>query len=129
MAACMHDYPEQLHAYLELVRAFDNREAAIFFVDGPGGSNKSFLFEAFLHYARGRDEIAAACAWSGLAATLLPGGRTCHARFGFLVPLPREDVPWSVTATTGFAFQPPLTSETLQSSALINWPGLPPNAQ
>ena len=101
MAALMRDYPEQLHAYLELVRAFDNREAAVFFVDGPGGSGKSFLFEAFLHYARGRGEIAAACAWSGLAATLLPGGRTCHARFGFPVPLPREDVPWSVTAATG----------------------------
>ena len=59
MATFMHDYPEQLYAYLELVRAFDNREAAIFFVDDPGGSNKSFLFEAFLHYARGRGEIAA----------------------------------------------------------------------
>ena len=92
MAACMHDYSEQLYAYLELVRAFDSREAAIFFVDGPGGSNKSFLFEVFLHYTRGRGEIAAACVWSGLAATLLPGGRTCHARVGFLVPLPREDV-------------------------------------
>ena len=127
MAACMHDYPEQLYTYLELVRVVDNREAAISFVDGPGGSNKSFLFEAFLHYVR--DEIAAACAWSGLAATLLPGGRTWHARVGFLVPLPREDVPWSVTTTTGLAFQPPLASETLQSSALINWPGLPPSAQ
>ena len=80
MAAFIHDYPEQLYAYLELVRAFDNREAAIFFVDGLGGSNKSFLFEAFLHYARGCGEIAAACAWFGLAATLLPGGRTCHER-------------------------------------------------
>ena len=29
VAAFMHDYPEQLYAYLELVRAFDNREAAI----------------------------------------------------------------------------------------------------
>ena len=34
-----------------------------------------------------------------LAATLLPGGRTCHARFAFPAPLPREDVPRSVTAT------------------------------
>eukprot|EP00439_Symbiodinium_sp_Y106_P071489 s675_g12.t2 len=79
---------------------FDNREPAICFVDGPGGSGKSFLFVAFLHYVRGRGEIAAACAWC-LAATLLPGGRTRHARFGFSVPLPREDVPWSVIAATG----------------------------
>ena len=69
------------------------------------------------------------CVWSGLAATLLPGGRTCHARVGFLVPLPREDVPWSVTTATGLAFRSPLASETLQSSALINWPGLLPSAQ
>ena len=80
MAAFMHDYPEHLYAYLELACAFDNREATIFFVDDPGGSNKSFLFEVFLHYARGRGEIAAACVWSGLATTLLPGGRTCHVR-------------------------------------------------
>ena len=92
-AAFMHNYPEQLDAYLELARAFDNRESAIFFVDGPGGSNKSFLFEAFLHYSRGRGEIAVACAWSSLAAALLPGGRACHVRIGFLVPLPREDMP------------------------------------
>ena len=101
MATLMQDYPEQFDAYQELVRVFDSREPAVYFVAGPGGSGKSFLFEAFLHYVRGRREIAAACAWSGLAATLLPGGRTCHARFGFPVPMPREDVPWSVTAATG----------------------------
>ena len=84
----MHDYPKQFHAYQELVRVFDNREPAIFFVDGPGGSGKSFILRACLHYVRGRGEIAAACAWSGLAYT----------RFGFPKPLPREDVPWSVTA-------------------------------
>ena len=61
VAAFMYDYPEQLYAYLELARAFDNREATIFFVDDPGGSNKSFLFEAFLHYARGRGNCRSLC--------------------------------------------------------------------
>ena len=101
MQSLMEDYPEQLEAYQRMTEAFDTGCAAVFFVDGPGGSGKSFLFEAFLHYVRGRGQMAVACAWSGLAATLLPGGRTCHARFGFPVPLPREDVPWSVTAASG----------------------------
>jgi len=71
----------------------------IFFVDGPGGSGKSFLFEALLHHARGRDEVAMACAWSGLAATLLSGGRTLSSRFGLPVPLPENAVQYSVTAS------------------------------
>ena len=76
MRRFMEDYPEQLQAYEQLTEAFDDRRAAVFFVDGPGGCGKSFLFEAFLHYVRGHGHMAVACAWSGLAATLLPGGWT-----------------------------------------------------
>ena len=97
----MDPFPLQAEAFDTIVHAIDNNEGAIFFVDGPGDSGKSFLFEAILHYVRGLNEIAVACAWNGLAVALLPGGRTCHARFGFLVPLPRYNVPWNVTARSG----------------------------
>ena len=50
MAALMRVSPEQLDAYQELVRVFDNSEAIaaiVFCVGGPGGSGQSFLSEAF----------------------------------------------------------------------------------
>ena len=47
MVTLMHDYPEQLHTCLELVRVFDNREVVIFFVDDPGDSDKSFFLKPF----------------------------------------------------------------------------------
>ncbi len=94
-------YPEQSTAFNDIMHAISTQKNAAFFIDGPGGSGKSFLFEALLHATRGAGHIVVACAWSGLAASLLPGGRTCHARFGFPVPLPPTDVPWSVRARTG----------------------------
>ena len=69
-----------------------------FFIDGPGGTGKTFVYTALLHYVRGQGQIALACAWSGIAAVLLEGGRTCHSRFGLLVPMPRECVTSNITA-------------------------------
>jgi hypothetical protein len=60
-------------------------EAKIFFVDGPGGTGKTFLFSKLLQYVRQSNNIAIAVASSGAAATLLPGGRTAHSTFG--IPL------------------------------------------
>ncbi len=101
LRTCMDASPRQAAAFDAITTAIDAGESKLFFVDGPGGTGKSFLFTAILHYVRGRGEIAVACSWNGLAASLLPGGRTCHARFGFPVPLPAESVPWRVTARTG----------------------------
>ena len=101
LRACMDASPRQAAAFDAITNAIDAGESKLFFVDGPGGTGKSFLFTSILHYVRGRGEIAVACSWNGLAASLLPGGRTCHARFGFPVPLPPESVPWRVTARTG----------------------------
>ncbi|KAL6542595.1 hypothetical protein OROMI_024197 [Orobanche minor] len=52
-----------------------------YFVDGPAGSGKTFLYRALLAAARSRHFIALAVASSGVAASLLPGGRTAHSRF------------------------------------------------
>ena len=53
----------------------------IFFVDGPGGTRKTFLFRTILATLGKAGHIAIATATSGIAATLLPGGRTAHSRF------------------------------------------------
>lgn len=56
-------------------------EPKIFFVDGPGGTGKTFLFNALLDCVRRTNNIAISVASSGTAALLLKGGRTAHSTF------------------------------------------------
>lgn len=53
----------------------------VFFVDGPGGTGKTFLYNLLLAKVRSEGEIALAVASSGIAALLLDGGRTAHSMF------------------------------------------------
>ncbi|KAF5452911.1 hypothetical protein F2P56_027865, partial [Juglans regia] len=72
---------EQKHVYnAVLEKVFTNQNAA-FFVDGPGGTGKTFLYKALLATVRSRKLVALATASSGVAASILPGGRTAHSRF------------------------------------------------
>jgi hypothetical protein len=52
-----------------------------FFVDGPGGTGKTFLYNTLLATVRSSGEIAIAVASSGIAALLMMGGRTAHSQF------------------------------------------------
>ncbi|XP_076065261.1 ATP-dependent DNA helicase Pif1-like [Oratosquilla oratoria] len=52
-----------------------------FFISAPGGTGKSFLLNILLDTVRSRGEIALAVASSGIAATVLHGGRTAHNMF------------------------------------------------
>ncbi|KAL0292299.1 UNVERIFIED_CONTAM: hypothetical protein Scaly_2597300 [Sesamum calycinum] len=61
--------------------AISRNQSVIFFIDGPGGSGKTFLYCAILAYLRANNHIVIATATSAIAATLLPGGRTAHSRF------------------------------------------------
>ena len=91
-------YTQQGQAFDQIVQRVEQHMPGFFFVDGPGGCGKTFLYEALLHHVRGQGHIALACAWSGIAAVLLEGGRTCHSRFGLPVPMPREGVASSIKA-------------------------------
>ena len=53
----------------------------LFFVDGPGGTGKTFLYKLLLAHVRMEGHIALCVASSGIAAQLMPGGRTAHSRF------------------------------------------------
>ena len=81
-------YAQQGQAYDAIVQAVRDQTPAAFFIDGPGGAGKTYLYNALLRFVRGERWIGLACAWSGIAATLLDMGRTCHSRFGLPVPLP-----------------------------------------
>lgn len=58
-----------------------------FFISGAGGCGKTYLYETLLHFFRGKGIKCSAVAWTGIAAMLLPGGRTSHSVFKFPIPV------------------------------------------
>jgi hypothetical protein len=110
--------PDQAALYDAIKKHVDEGIPGMFFADGPGGSGKTFVEEALLSYVRSRDEVAVPCAWSGIAAILLAGGRTCHTTFGLPVPLPAYDVNCKVSAQSG-------KGAVLRAAKLIIWDEAP----
>jgi PIF1-like helicase len=70
---------QQTEVYNTLMDAVDNDTGSIFFIDAPGGTGKTFVISLILATIRARQEIALALASSGIAATLLDGGRTAYS--------------------------------------------------
>ena len=58
-----------------------------FFIDGPRGTGKTFLYNTLLAKVRSQGRILLAMASSGITALLLTGGRTVHSRFKVPIPL------------------------------------------
>ena len=75
----------------------------IFYVNGPAGAGKTFLYTKALRRVRSTDRIAVAVAMSGIAALLLEGGRTAHSRFKLPVPLPLANASSSISARSSLA--------------------------
>lgn len=71
----------QRRAYDIIIGTTHRKENAVCFIDGPGGTGKTFLYRAILATLRNDGCITVATATSGIAATMLPGGRTAHSRF------------------------------------------------
>ncbi|KAL6582875.1 hypothetical protein OROMI_004953 [Orobanche minor] len=71
----------QNQAFKCVMQTIDGTGPAAFFVDGPARSGKTFLYRALLAAVRSKHLITLAVASSGVAASLLPGGRTAHSRF------------------------------------------------
>ncbi|XP_015160727.1 ATP-dependent DNA helicase PIF1-like [Solanum tuberosum] len=63
------------------MQTIDAGTTGIFFVDGPGGTGKTYLYRALLANVRSRGMIGLATTTSSVAASILPGGRTSHSRF------------------------------------------------
>ncbi|XP_027123969.1 uncharacterized protein [Coffea arabica] len=58
-----------------------NDHKGSFFLDRPGGSGKTFLYKALLAAIISKGFIALATTSSGVAASILPGGRIVHSCF------------------------------------------------
>ena len=81
--------PTQRQHYDTIMAATDNGNGGAFFLDGPGGSGKSFLYNTLRHNLLGAGKSVVTCASTGVAAILL-NGVTQHKMFGTPVPC-RED--------------------------------------
>ena len=52
----------------------------VFYIDGPAGAGKTFVYTLALRRQRSQGGIVTAVAMSGIAALLLEGRRTAHSR-------------------------------------------------
>ena len=68
-------------AHDTIFEAVEQRRGSLFFLDGFGGTGKTFVINLTLARVRSQGKIALAVASSGIAAKLLDGGTTAHSRF------------------------------------------------
>ena len=64
---------------------FDNNESKLVFINGFGGTGKQFLFQCLIDLFNFYAKTYGIYAMTGIAASLLNGGRTIHSGFG--IPL------------------------------------------
>ncbi|KAL0295330.1 UNVERIFIED_CONTAM: hypothetical protein Scaly_3106200 [Sesamum calycinum] len=72
---------EQHKAFSMIIDVIQKGKSGIFFIDGPGGTGKTFFYRALLAHLRSKKLMAIATATSGVAAAIMPGGRTAHSHF------------------------------------------------
>ncbi|XP_057375147.1 uncharacterized protein LOC130696087 [Daphnia carinata] len=58
-----------------------------FFLDGPGGTGKTFLYNALINVLEGQRKSVIAVASTGIASILLINGSTYHSRFKIYPPI------------------------------------------
>jgi ATP-dependent DNA helicase PIF1 len=81
---------EQILIHNRVLDALDNNLECFIFIPGPGGCGKTFLMTTICHLVRSRSLVILPTAWTGIAASLMIGGQTCHTRFCLPVPYYRE---------------------------------------
>jgi predicted methyltransferase MtxX (methanogen marker protein 4) len=71
--------PEQLSSYMEIIDHVIKRKGRVFFVDGFGGTVKTFLCMCLIATVHSEGLIAVATTTSGIEASIMLGGRTAHS--------------------------------------------------
>ncbi|UYV75884.1 hypothetical protein LAZ67_13001669 [Cordylochernes scorpioides] len=88
-----------------------------FFIDGPGGTGKTYVYNTLIHCVRAVGKIVIPLASTGIAATLLSGGQTVHSRFKLPISLLENSVA-AISANSSEA-------ELIRRSSLIIWDEAP----
>jgi hypothetical protein len=96
-------------------------QGGVFFLDGFGGSGKTFVYSVLLASVRNEGHVALAVASSGIAALLLQGGRTSHSAFKIPIDVHR-DLLCNVNASSDIA-------KLIRAAKLIVWDEAPAQHQ
>jgi len=72
---------DQWSAFLSILKSIKNNDRKTFFIDGYGGTGKTYLYQTLCHVVCTRHIIIICVASTGLACLLLPGGQTGHSMF------------------------------------------------
>lgn len=106
---------QQKNVYETMMNAIRQKQGGMYFLDAPGGTGKTFLISLLLATVRSRSDIAVAVASSGIAATLLEGGRTAHSAFKLPLNLQVIEEPTcNISKNSAMA-------KVLQKSEIIIW--------
>ncbi|XP_074374099.1 uncharacterized protein LOC141714480 [Apium graveolens] len=81
--------PEQLEVYNAVVEAVQNKQGDLFFVYGSSGYGKIYVWKTLIYKLKSLGKIVFLVASSGIAATLMLGGRTAHSHFK--IPIMLDD--------------------------------------
>ncbi|XP_018460165.2 uncharacterized protein LOC108831095 [Raphanus sativus] len=81
---------DQRAIYDSVLESVDKKEGKLFFVYGAGGTGKTFLYQTIISRLCSRKQIVLPVASSGIAALLLPNGRTAHSRFNIPLKLSED---------------------------------------
>ena len=79
---------DQHHIHDTIVDAITtNSDQNCYFVDGPAGTGKTFLYNTIVHNLQALGIKVKCMAYSGIASTLLINGATAHSTFQIPIPL------------------------------------------
>jgi hypothetical protein len=92
-------------------------QGGVFFLDGPGGSGKTFVYNVLLASVCNEGHVALVVASSGIVALLLQGGRTSHSAFKIPIDVHRDSL---CNVNTNFD-----TTELIRAAKLIVWDEAP----
>jgi hypothetical protein len=105
---------DQQTAYQEILHAVREKTGQTFFLHGPGGTGKTYVYNTLCHRLRSEGKIVLCVASSGIAALLLPGGRTVHSSFNIHPTNINESTTCSISRGT-------LKAGLLNQTDLIIW--------
>lgn len=109
--------PKQAAAYEAIIASALGQDKHLFFLHGPAGTGKTFVYNTICARLRGEGKIVLCVASSGIASQLLIGGRTAHSRFKIPLDI-HEDSTCSITVTSQLG-------ALLRETSLIIWDEVP----